>query len=174
MRLDNWKSAAPDNPEMFVGYFNYYINMARNGTIVLGGQNPPGDEILRANLAYLYGSVGNICGAVRYYQLMEKSEDSEYSRCASEKLKRLQPGTLLMRERNPAVICRPGDLRKNPERDILNVQIISAYNDSAEDQETGFPLFLRKQKRDPATRIFMRDRRGTKRRPSYVSAQAAG
>ena len=63
--LKKWEANEPNNPEMFIGYFNYYLNMARNETIVFGGKNPPkGDTYFSItdpktgdNIGYMYGEV---------------------------------------------------------------------------------------------------------------------
>jgi tetratricopeptide (TPR) repeat protein len=63
--LDKWANKSPTDPEMFIGYFNYYINMARNEQIVLGGKNSPkGDTFFSItdpktgeNIGYMYNEV---------------------------------------------------------------------------------------------------------------------
>lgn len=63
--LESWQQKEPQNPEMFIGFFNYYINLARQENVVFGGQNPPksGDYLAITDsssgkqLGYMYGEV---------------------------------------------------------------------------------------------------------------------
>lgn len=63
--LSNWEKSKPNDPEMFIGFFNYYINMARKENIVFGGQNPPKNETMMIisdpktgeKVGYMYGEV---------------------------------------------------------------------------------------------------------------------
>ncbi|WP_304223143.1 hypothetical protein [Gracilinema caldarium] len=42
--LEQWEKKSPQDPELLIGYFNYYIRMASKETIVFGGKNPPPGE----------------------------------------------------------------------------------------------------------------------------------
>ena len=63
--LESWKSKAPEDPELCIGFFNYYLNMARSERIVFGGQKPPrkgdyfeiADSDTGKKVGYMYGEV---------------------------------------------------------------------------------------------------------------------
>jgi tetratricopeptide (TPR) repeat protein len=63
--LDKWKISKKNDPEMFIGFFNYYVNLARNENIVVGGKNPPKNDTVLSitdpktgeNIGYMYGEV---------------------------------------------------------------------------------------------------------------------
>ncbi len=63
--LESWQEKEPQNPEMFIGFFNYYVNLARQENMVVGGQNPPKkgeyfaitDSSSGKQLGYMYGEV---------------------------------------------------------------------------------------------------------------------
>jgi tetratricopeptide (TPR) repeat protein len=63
--LESWKIEKPKDPEMFIGFFNYYINMAKKENIVFGGKNPPkkGDYFIISDsktgekTGYMYGEI---------------------------------------------------------------------------------------------------------------------
>ncbi len=44
--LQKWEKADSNDPELFVAYFNYYVNKSRNEIITLG-QNPKGKDVLQ-------------------------------------------------------------------------------------------------------------------------------
>lgn len=44
--LQKWEQADSNDPELFVAYFNYYVNQSRNEAITLG-QNPKGENVLQ-------------------------------------------------------------------------------------------------------------------------------
>lgn len=63
--LDSWQVKEPQNPELFIGFFNYYVNLARRENVVFGGQNPPKkgeyltitDSSSGKEVGYMYGEV---------------------------------------------------------------------------------------------------------------------
>jgi len=44
--LQKWEKNDRNDPELYVAYFNYYVNMSRNEIITLG-QNPKGEHVLQ-------------------------------------------------------------------------------------------------------------------------------
>ncbi|HRZ42944.1 MAG TPA: tetratricopeptide repeat protein [Bacteroidales bacterium] len=44
--LQNWEKTDNNDPELYVAYFNYYVNLSRNEIITLG-QNPEGKDVLQ-------------------------------------------------------------------------------------------------------------------------------
>lgn len=65
VHLEQWEKNKPNDPEMFIGYFNYYISMASSEKIIFGGKNPPkngtymtiNDQKTGEKVGYLYGEV---------------------------------------------------------------------------------------------------------------------
>ncbi|MCX7948865.1 MAG: hypothetical protein N2509_01990 [Treponemataceae bacterium] len=63
--LEQWEKKSPDDPEMLIGYFNYYIKMASKEALVFGGETPPvrgtamiiTDPATGEKVGYLYGEV---------------------------------------------------------------------------------------------------------------------
>lgn len=63
--LEKWEKNKPNDPEMFIGYFNYYLSMASSDKIIFGGNNPPkngtymtiNDQKTGEKIGYLYGEV---------------------------------------------------------------------------------------------------------------------
>ena len=43
--LKRWESAQPDDAELFVAYFNYYVTKARKETLTLGRERPNGESV---------------------------------------------------------------------------------------------------------------------------------
>lgn len=63
--LADWKAAKPDDAELYVGYFNYYVQKSKTEVIQLGDK-PKGEDALRimdpdstnrAPVGYMYGGV---------------------------------------------------------------------------------------------------------------------
>lgn len=61
--LEKWEKAEPDNPEMYVAYFNYYVQRSTQAVIAIGNQ-PKGEDVLeiidqdstkQETVAYMYG-----------------------------------------------------------------------------------------------------------------------
>ncbi len=76
--LEKWEKAEPDNPEMYVAYFNYYVQRSTQEIIAIGNQ-PKGEDVLeiidqdstqQETVAYMYGDT--------YYDqaLLEKGFDA--------------------------------------------------------------------------------------------------
>lgn len=76
--LEKWEKAEPDNPEMYVAYFNYYVQRSTQEIIAIGNQ-PKGEDVLeitnqdstqQETVAYMYGDT--------YYNqaLLEKGFDA--------------------------------------------------------------------------------------------------
>lgn len=61
--LDQWEKADSNDPELYVAYFNYYVDKSKQEIIMLG-QNPKGNDVLqimdqdsskKEPVAYIYG-----------------------------------------------------------------------------------------------------------------------
>ncbi|MBW8360636.1 MAG: tetratricopeptide repeat protein [Kaistella sp.] len=63
--LESWEKTDRNDPELFIAYYNYYVNKAGKEVITLG-QNPKGDDVLalmdqdktkKEPVAYMYGDI---------------------------------------------------------------------------------------------------------------------
>lgn len=63
--LEKWECKNQDDPELYIAYYNYYINKSRQETLVLGNK-PKGDDVLqimsmdstqKEPVGYIYGGV---------------------------------------------------------------------------------------------------------------------